>query len=60
METKTFDIGGVFDLTLARSDSGYIGEYCKKGSRTVYMFDGSGMTKKQILKKFWGLAKKVS
>ena len=59
-EAKTFDIGGVFDLTLVKSGSGYIGEYTKKGSRTVYTFDGSGMSQKQVLKKFWDLAKKVS
>lgn len=52
-----FDIGGVFDLVLVQSHKGYYGHYKNKRTGMTCSFDGSGMTKKQILTKFWDRAK---
>ena len=58
-EEKRYDIGGEFTLVLAKVRGGFIGEYKRKGSKQTYMFDGSGMTKKQILTIFWDKVRKM-
>lgn len=57
---KRYNIGGVFDLTLIEDEKGFIGEYKKVGSGQIYIFDGSGMTKKKILTTFWNKVRKIS
>ncbi|UXQ88862.1 hypothetical protein Thu_246 [Bacillus phage Thurquoise] len=59
-QPKTFDIGGVFTLELKKTSSGYCGEYTIVRTNTTYSFDGTGMTRRQILSKFWDRAKKVN
>jgi len=58
-QEKRFDIGGEFTLVLAKVRGGFVGEYKRKGSSGVYMFDGRGMTQKQILTIFWDKAKGI-
>ncbi|MNP62479.1 hypothetical protein D3C76_1577670 [compost metagenome] len=57
---KVFDIGGIYKLELVQcsSGSGFHGEYTVVRTGKVFTFDGSGMTQKQILKRFWDHAKR--
>lgn len=56
-EPMKFDIGGVYTLELVKCPKGYHGEYTVVGTGKVFSFDGTGMSKKQILTKFWDRAK---
>ncbi|ANY29257.1 hypothetical protein [Bacillus phage PK16] len=59
-EPKSFDIGGVYALQLRKCPTGYCGEYTVVASGKTYSFDGTGMTRTQILRKFWDRAKAVN
>ncbi|QFP93433.1 UNVERIFIED_ORG: hypothetical protein Xoosp15_168 [Xanthomonas phage Xoo-sp15] len=59
-QPKKFDIGGVFALELKKTSSGYCGEYTIVRTNATYSFDGTGMTRTQILRKFWDRAKLVN
>jgi len=48
-----YDIGGMMTVTMKEGTDGFHGHYSKNGSNAVYMFDGQGMTRKQIIKTFW-------
>ncbi|AXQ67679.1 hypothetical protein KIOSHI_258 [Bacillus phage Kioshi] len=56
---QVFDIGGIYKLELVKTGSGYCGEYTILKSGATYSFDGTGMTRRKILQKFWDRAKKV-
>lgn len=56
-EPMKFNIGGVYILELVQRGSSYYGEYTVVRTGKVFSFDGAGMTKKQILTRFWGRAK---
>lgn len=60
MEPLRFDIGGVYVLELVQGGSGYYGHYTVVRTGKVFSYDGSGMSKKQILTKFWNRAKEYS
>jgi hypothetical protein len=52
-----FDIGGVFELTMVEGAHGYHGHYTNKVNGITNSFSASGMTKKQIITRFWMRAK---
>lgn len=56
---QVMDIGGVFELVLVRGSSGFHGHYKNRRTGMTCSFDGSGMTKKQILTRFWDKAKQI-
>lgn len=54
---QVMDIGGVFTLVLIRGPRGYHGHYTNRVNGMTCSYDGVGMTKKQIVTKFWDRAK---
>lgn len=57
---EVFDIGGVFTLVLIQGSRGYHGHYTNKRTGMICSYDGSGLTKKQIVTKFWDKVKETS
>jgi hypothetical protein len=52
-----FDIGGVYELVMVEGKDGYHGHYINKRTGVATTFSAPGLTKKQILTKFWIRAK---
>jgi hypothetical protein len=57
MEPKIYDIGGVIELVMVKGAGGYHGHYSNKQSGVATTFSAEGMTKKQIIAKFWDRVK---
>lgn len=58
-EAVVLDIGGVYELVLVQRNGRFIGHYTVKRTGRIFSFDGTGMSKKQIVRKFWDRAKAV-
>lgn len=56
-DATVYDIGGEMTVTMKQGATGFHGHYNKTGSQAVYMFDAPGMTRKQIIKRFWASIK---
>lgn len=54
-----FDIGGMFELVMVKGAHGYHGHYTNLVSGVTNSFSAPGMTKKQIIRKFWDRTKEV-
>jgi hypothetical protein len=52
-----FDIGGVFELVMVKGVHGYHGHYINRVNGVATTFTAPGMTKKQIITKFWDRAR---
>jgi hypothetical protein len=55
--TVTYDIGGVYELVMVKRVDGYSGHYTNLKTGMTCTFSAPGMSKKQILTKFWDRAK---
>lgn len=51
------DIGGVFELVIIEGHRGFHGHYTNRVNGITNTFSAPGMTKKQIVTKFWDRAK---
>lgn len=59
-EVLTFDIGGVYEVVMKYSKGGYTGHYTHLKTGKVLTFSAHGMSKKQILTRFWDRVKKMA
>jgi hypothetical protein len=57
---EVFDIGGVYQLVLIKGSNGYHGHYKVYRSGMTFTYDGTGLSKKQIITQFWNNAKRVT
>lgn len=44
---------GHFTVVMRRGSGGYVGHYTDHSSGSTYSFHAEGMTRKQVLKRFW-------
>ncbi|QEM43301.1 hypothetical protein CHOTACABRAS_247 [Bacillus phage Chotacabras] len=58
-ELKRYDIGGIFQLVLKEEDNGFSGYYKVHKTNKTFTYDGTGLSKKKIMKIFWDKAKKL-
>lgn len=57
MSTEEYKIGEVFTLYMMKQAGGYHGHYDNHRSGMRNTFSAPGMSKKEIIKKFWDRAK---
>lgn len=55
----TLDIGVVYQLVMTKGKQGFHGYYTYRGKGAATTFSAPGMTKRQIIKRFWERAKKL-
>ncbi|AYJ75636.1 hypothetical protein IM043_gp156 [Bacillus phage SPG24] len=48
---------GHFTVVMRRGSGGYVGHYTDHSSGSTYSFHAEGMTRKQVLKRFWNRIK---
>lgn len=53
----TYDIGGVYELYMVKGKGNFYGHYTNLITGLTCTFSATGMTKKQIITKFWDRAK---
>ncbi|AEW47333.1 hypothetical protein BCB4_0101 [Bacillus phage B4] len=58
-EFKSYNIGGVFQLVLKKEDNGFSGYYKVHKTNQTFAYDGTGLSKKSILRDFWDKAKSL-
>lgn len=57
---EEYKIGDVFTLYMAKKSGGYHGYYDNHRSGMTNTFSAPGMSKKEIIKKFWDRAKEYN
>ncbi|UNA01646.1 DnaB-like helicase [Bacillus phage vB_BcgM] len=58
-ELKPYNIGGIFQLFLKEESNGFSGYYKVHKTGETITYDGTGLTKKKVLKYFWDKAKSL-